>query len=127
MSTPFSEWITPAARAAGYTTSGQLANALGINRSTISRWEYGGHQPSVKHLARISDVFGVDLRELLAMAGHITPDQAGRATVGVPPMIREGHVAVSREDLRIVLAGPLPDPVGYVAAARRLHAASGEA
>lgn len=67
----FSEWITSTGSALGYTNSASLARALNIQQSTISRWKTKNSQPSVEHLSRISQLFGVDLKVLLVLAGYI--------------------------------------------------------
>jgi transcriptional regulator with XRE-family HTH domain len=55
-----------------FTTVGQLAEAIGVNRSLVSRWITGGHQPSVKHLQKLAPVLKRPVLELLVAAGHLT-------------------------------------------------------
>lgn len=66
----FSEWVTSTGRALGYTNNAALARALGVQQSTVSRWKTGS-KPSVEHLNKISELFGVDLKVLLVLAGYI--------------------------------------------------------
>lgn len=70
--TSFSSWLTQMARAMGYPTDASLAEAIGLSPSTILRWRRGS-RPSVEHLARLSNILGVRLEGLLALAGHVRP------------------------------------------------------
>jgi len=67
----FSEWLNSTGRALGFPTSAALARALGIQQSTVSRWKTKNSQPGVEHLAKISDLFGVELKSLLVLAGYL--------------------------------------------------------
>lgn len=79
----FSEWLNSTGRALGFPTSASLARALGIQQSTVSRWKTKGSQPGVEHLAKISDLFGVELKSLLVLAGYLdaTPGIASAPAV----------------------------------------------
>ena len=46
-------------------TQEQLAEQLGVARRTISRWETGNNLPDMDILIELSDLYTVDLRELL--------------------------------------------------------------
>ena len=46
-------------------TQEQLAERLGVARRTISRWETGSNLPDLDILIELSDLYSVDLRELL--------------------------------------------------------------
>ena len=46
-------------------TQEQLAERLGVARRTISRWETGSNLPDLDILIELSDLYKVDLRELL--------------------------------------------------------------
>jgi len=67
----FSDWVTSTGTALGYTNDASLARALGIQQSTISRWKKNSAKPGVEHLARISELFGVDIKVLLVLAGYL--------------------------------------------------------
>ena len=67
----FSDWVTSTGTALGYTNDASLARALGIQQSTISRWKKNSTKPGVEHLARISELFGVDIKVLLVLAGYL--------------------------------------------------------
>ena len=46
-------------------SSSWLADQVGVNKSTVSRWCSNGMQPTVKMLYTIAEVLEVDVRELL--------------------------------------------------------------
>jgi len=46
-------------------TQEQLAEQMGVARRTVSRWETGSNMPDLDILIELSDVYAVDLRELL--------------------------------------------------------------
>ena len=46
-------------------TQEQLAEMTGVARRTVSRWETGNNLPDLDILIRLSDLYAVDLRELL--------------------------------------------------------------
>ncbi len=46
-------------------TQEQLAEQMGISRRTVSRWETGNNMPDLDILIELSDLYAVDLREIL--------------------------------------------------------------
>ena len=46
-------------------TQEQLADKMGVARRTVSRWETGNNLPDLDILIELSDLYSVDLRELL--------------------------------------------------------------
>jgi len=52
----------------------QMADAIGISHSTISRWLSGKYIPSSRYCQKISEYTGTPLESILAMVGHITED-----------------------------------------------------
>lgn len=46
-------------------TQEQLAEQLGVARRTVSRWETGNNMPDLDILIELSDLYGVDLRQIL--------------------------------------------------------------
>lgn len=83
--TAFSPWLSQMSRAMGYPTDTSLAEALGISPSTILRWRRGS-KPSVTHLVTLSQILGVRLEGLLALAGHVDPEVLGpKADLPPPP------------------------------------------
>ena len=54
-----------ALRAERKLSQGDLAEALGVSRQSISKWETGAAVPEIEHLVRLSEIFGVTLDELV--------------------------------------------------------------
>ncbi len=46
-------------------TQEQLAEQMGVARRTVSRWETGSNMPDLDILTDLSDLYAVDLREIL--------------------------------------------------------------
>ncbi len=61
----------------------ELGEQLYVSRQTVSQWETGQTQPSVDNLARLRDIFGVSIDDILGL----TPmTEEGEAPAGsVPP------------------------------------------
>lgn len=60
-----------ARKAAGYTQE-SLAEHLGVDRTTVARWEAGEYEPQAWQRPRIAEAFGVslcDFNQLLSDAG----------------------------------------------------------
>ena len=47
-------------------TQEQLAEQLGVARRTVSRWETGNNLPDLDILVELSDLYSVDLREIIS-------------------------------------------------------------
>ena len=47
-------------------TQEQLAEQLSVARRTVSRWETGSNMPDLDILIELSDLYDVDLREILS-------------------------------------------------------------
>ncbi len=69
----FAEWLFSTGRVLGYSSNSALARALGVPQPTVSRWK-SGSKPSVEHLVKISELFGVELKLLLVLAGYMRGD-----------------------------------------------------
>ena len=54
-----------AARQARGLTLAELGSALGVTRQYVQAWEAGRRNPGPKHLAKLADVLGLDVRDLL--------------------------------------------------------------
>lgn len=61
-----------------------LSRRTGINSGVIARWKTG-NKPSLDNLRRLAPVLGVPLLDLAVVAGHLTPEEAGREDVPAPP------------------------------------------
>lgn len=72
----FSSWLEQMSQALGYNSLSAVAEQLGVNSSTISRWRSGTMKPGLEQLIKLSNLFGVDLKVLLVLTGHITPEAA---------------------------------------------------
>ena len=70
----------------------QLAEALSVDRSTVTKWETGDRQPDAETIARLSSVLGSNVGALLG---------AARASGETPQVILV-------DDERIILTGGLP-------------------
>ena len=46
-------------------TNKWLAEQLGVNPTTVSKWCTNSSQPDLGHLLKIADLLGVDIKELL--------------------------------------------------------------
>lgn len=52
----------------------ELADKLGVSKSTVSMYEVGKREPDFETLEAIADFFNVDMNFLLGKAGCETPD-----------------------------------------------------
>ena len=52
-------------------TQEQLAERTGVARRTVSRWETGSNMPDLDILIELSDLYEVDLREILSGEGLV--------------------------------------------------------
>lgn len=57
-------------------TQAELAEKLGADTVTVSRFERGSHLPSLLRLERIADTLGLPLAELLSQSTNLCTDQA---------------------------------------------------
>jgi len=55
-------------------TQGELANKLGVAKSTVSMWESGERKPSLEMLEAIADFFNVNMARLLDEEETPTPE-----------------------------------------------------
>ena len=56
-------------------TQGQVAVRLGISRQAVSKWEHGQSAPDLDNLARLADLLGCTVDELLG--GAVAGDESG--------------------------------------------------
>ena len=47
-------------------SQGDLADALGVSRQSISKWETNGSVPDLDKLVKLSELFDISLDELIA-------------------------------------------------------------
>lgn len=65
-------------RLAAHLTQEQLAEAVGVSRQTVAKWESGETSPDLEHAAAIADVLGTTLDGLVSFDG-------GELIEGAPP------------------------------------------
>ena len=53
----------------------ELADKLGVSRTTVTMWEAGGQYPRPENIIRLASVLGCTIDELF---GRAPPDRAGR-------------------------------------------------
>ena len=68
MKTEFHKYLTVFRKQRGYTQA-ELANKLGISRSTYANYESGNRSPDLEMLERIGDVLNCSLDELFGRSG----------------------------------------------------------
>lgn len=56
-------------------TQEQLANAIGVNRSLISKYEKNMIEPSIKQLKKISETLGVDILDIESETWDLEDDE----------------------------------------------------
>ena len=57
--------IIKAARQARGLTLAEVGSALGVTRQYVQAWEAGRRNPGPKHLAKLADVLGLEIADLL--------------------------------------------------------------
>lgn len=97
--TEFADWVAATARGFGYRTDAQLAAAIKVQQSTVTRWRQGS-QPSIRHLVALARLFQMRIGPLLAMSGHVPPDLLSDAELPGPPVT---------ESVRRILEAPVSD------------------
>lgn len=80
----FGNYLTQAMAAAGLSQA-ELSRLTGISDSIISKWRRGQAVPSVENLRILAPALGMTTRDLVVVAGHMTPDEVGLAEPPEPP------------------------------------------
>lgn len=80
----FGAYLTRAMAAAGLSQA-DLKRLTGISDSIISKWRSGQTTPSVENLRLLAPALGVTPRELIVVAGHMTPEEVGLKEPPAPP------------------------------------------
>ncbi|MEU7742007.1 hypothetical protein [Nonomuraea sp. NPDC049158] len=83
--TTFADWVSTTAKGFGYKTDAALAQAIGVQQSTVTRWRQG-NQPQIKHLVALAYLFRMRIDPLLAMSEHVPADLLSDADPPGPPM-----------------------------------------
>ena len=92
------------ARKAAKMTQAQLADVVGVNRATISKYESGEIIPSIEMLGYISDAVGCTIEYLLGYDNEMRPSIETKALIA----------AIRRKDPRVIekLTGLEPGTIG---------------
>jgi transcriptional regulator with XRE-family HTH domain len=54
----------------------KLADRVGVDQSTVSRWESGDCRPEAKHYPKLAKVFGITADEAVSLFAPETPATA---------------------------------------------------
>ena len=65
--------IIKSARQARELTLAEVGSALGVTRQYVYAWEAGRRNPGPKHLAKLADVLGLDVLDLLPRESDNAP------------------------------------------------------
>jgi transcriptional regulator with XRE-family HTH domain len=82
---PWPQYLKAAMEAAGYPRATDLARALGVNDSVVSRWLRGQSQTEMAMLRRLSKLLKRPLPELIVAAGYAEPSEMRMTTAPTPP------------------------------------------
>lgn len=79
-------------------TQEQLAEKLGVARRTVSRWETGSNLPDIDLLMELSDLYEVDLREILdgARKNEMLDQETKETVLKVAEYQNDKNVRLSR-------------------------------
>ena len=53
-------------------TQAQLADKIGVDRTSVTQWENGVAKPRFGNMAKLAEVFGVDVTDIVAESFHRT-------------------------------------------------------
>lgn len=79
----FAEWLTRTL-AERDIAGGEVARALAVNDSAISRWKNGKARPGLESVMTLADYLGVDPIQLAVTAGLMKESQAGKSRLDLP-------------------------------------------
>lgn len=79
----FAEWLTRTL-AERDIAGGEVAAALGVNDSAISRWKNGKASPGLESVMKLADFLNVEPVALTVTAGLMEADQVGVAKLKLP-------------------------------------------
>jgi SOS-response transcriptional repressor LexA len=68
-------------------TQEQLAQKVGVTKANVSKYEAGAHAPEMERLARLADVLGVSVSELMRLAERGGNFNEGPDIEGTVPLI----------------------------------------
>ena len=70
---PFTAWLTDRFAERGVTTASQMARAMGVSTSTLTR---PPKVPGLETIRAASDALGIPMRDVLVAAGYMSEDEA---------------------------------------------------
>lgn len=53
-------------------TQAQLADRLGVDRTSVTQWESGTSKPKFSNMSKLADIFGVDIQDIVSNVFHRT-------------------------------------------------------
>lgn len=111
-------------RAAGLSQE-KAAEAVGVTRQALAKWEAGETTPDVLHSDKLAELYGVSLDDLLhyeQKPGSVPPPPRGKHVFGVVQMGERGQIVIpkrarelldlNRGDTLVVLGDTNPGTAG---------------
>ena len=111
-------------RAAGLSQE-KAAEAVGVTRQALAKWESGETAPDIFHSDRLAELYGVSLDDLLhyeQKPGSVPPPPRGKHVFGVVQMGERGQIVIpkrarelfslERGDTLVVLGDTNPGTAG---------------
>ena len=103
----------------------KAAEAVGVTRQAIAKWEAGETTPDVLHCDKLAELYGVSLDDLLHFEqrpGSVPPPPRGKHVFGVAQMGERGQIVIpkrarelfnlNRGDTLVVLGDTNPGTAG---------------
>lgn len=103
----------------------KAAEAVGVTRQALAKWESGETTPDVLHCDKLAELYGVSLDDLLHFEqkpGSVPPPPRGKHVFGVVQMGERGQIVIpkrarelfdlSRGDTLVVLGDTNPGTAG---------------
>ena len=77
----------------------RVAEAVGVTRQALAKWESGETTPDVLHCDRLAELYGVSLDDLLHFEqkpGSVPPPPRGKHVFGVVQMGERGQIVIPK-------------------------------
>ena len=74
-----------------------VAQALGVHQSKVSKWATGTMRPSVEEISAMEDACGRSRGFILALAGLVTTAGVSEGLQELTQLTRDGHYALAAE------------------------------
>ena len=103
---PFAQWLNATLQSRGLSQA-QLARAVGVADTQVSRWRRGQVVPSVHYLQELADALDVPRATLDRLAGYPV-DEAGGGGVAGPDAATEAELQAHQAQFRQPLEGKVP-------------------